>query len=212
MHLVMFDIDGTLLQSNHFDAQCFEAALQDVLGAPIDNRWGRYLHSTDAGILAQIIDELRPSGDRQAIMAAVEERFVAYISRHLSEHAVLPIAGAPEFLRRLQSRHDVMVAIATGGWRESAQLKLAAAGIDVAGIPLASSSDHFSRMEIMKIAEARCGQVLFQRRTYFGDAAWDLRASQGLGYDFVLVGNGIDHDQAIPDYSAADEVLRRLGL
>ena len=31
MNLVMFDIDGTLVESNDFDSKCYQAAIQDVL-------------------------------------------------------------------------------------------------------------------------------------------------------------------------------------
>ncbi len=212
VHLVMFDIDGTLIESNEFDSECFRAAVEDVLQVAIDTNWDKYHHATDAGILSQIMDELKLADERQSLFAAVKERYLHHISSYISGHKVSPIGGAPEFLARLARRPDVRVALATGGWLEPAVLKLEAAGLGVAGIPMASSSDHFSRIEIMRIAEARCGADQYQSKTYFGDGPWDLKASRALGYSFVLVGDFIDHEPSIQDYTAIDGVMSRLGL
>lgn len=212
MHLVMFDIDGTLVESNDFDSECFRAAIQDVLNTPVDTNWDVYRCVTDSGILNQIIDDLHLQADRDLIIQSVKERFFHRLSSYLSQHEVSAIRGAPRFLSRLRDREDVKVAIATGGWLESAILKLGAAGIDVTGIPIASSSDHFSRIEIMKIAELRTGISQYESRTYLGDSAWDLRASEALGYHFVLVGSRIEYDRSIPDFIAADDVLACIGL
>ena len=50
----MFDLDGTLVNSNTVDSGCYLQALVDVFGfdlAKIDRNWGSYPHVTDAGIL-----------------------------------------------------------------------------------------------------------------------------------------------------------------
>jgi phosphoglycolate phosphatase-like HAD superfamily hydrolase len=208
----MFDIDGTLVESNDFDSKCYQAAIQDVLDASIDTNWDKYHHVTDSGILSQIIDELHLQSDRDLIITSVKERFLHRVSTYLTKHEVSPIRGAPGFLAQLTDRGDVKVAIATGGWLESAKLKLKAAGIDVAGIPITSSSDHFSRIEIMKIAELRAGTSQYESRTYFGDSPWDLRASEVLGYNFVLVGSSIEYDRRFPDFTAADDIMSCIGL
>ena len=212
MHLIMFDIDGTLVESNDFDSECYQAAIQDVLGALIHTDWDKYDHPTDSGILNQVIDELHLQEDRDSIATSVKERFLHRISTHLTKHKASPIPGAPEFLARLTARGDVKVAMATGGWLESAKLKLNAAAIDFTGIPIASSSDHFSKIEIMKIAELRAGSNRYGSRTYFGDGSWDLKASEALGYNFVLVGDRIEYDPSIPDFTSAGDTLAHFGV
>lgn len=208
----MFDIDGTLVESNDFDSRCYQAAIQDVFDASIDTNWGKYNHVTDSGILGQIIDGLHLQSERDLIITHFKERFIHRVSTYLAKHEVSPIRGAPGFLSQLTDREDVKAAIATGCWLESAQLKLEAAGIDVTGIPIASSSDHFSRIEIMKIAESRAGTSQYESRTYFGDSPWDLRASDVLGYNFVLIGNSIEYDRRFPDFTAADDIMSCIGL
>lgn len=212
MHLVMFDIDGTLVESHGFDADCFQAAIQDVLGISIDTDWEKYDHATDTGILNQVIDGMTLSEDRELVIASVKRRFIENISDYLNKNGISSLQGAADFLSHLMARKDVKLAIATGGWLESAQLKLRAAGLDTQKIPLASSSDHFKRVEIMKIAASRCGDFRYESKTYFGDGAWDLKASRVLGYKFIAVGSRLEYSPSIQDYRKIKDILGYFGL
>ncbi|ADK84992.1 Haloacid dehalogenase domain protein hydrolase [Desulfarculus baarsii DSM 2075] len=212
MHLVMFDIDGTLVQSTGFDSDCFQSSVRDVLGTHIDPNWGRYTHVTDDGVLGQILDEHNVREGRERIFGSVKELFIQRIANHIAEHGVRPVPGAREFLAALAARDDVRLALATGGWLQTAELKLRAAAIDYAEIPIATSDDHYSRVKIMETAALRggCGQCV--SKTYFGDADWDMKASAKLGYNFVLVGNGFAYGQSIADYTDIGGILALIGL
>lgn len=67
MNLVMFDIDGTLVESYDFDASCFVQAVQNVLDICIDTDWSKYVHVTDSGILDEIISTHCIGGQREQI-------------------------------------------------------------------------------------------------------------------------------------------------
>lgn len=206
MNLVLFDIDGTLVESYDVDTECFLAAIKEVLGVTIEPDWSRYRHVTDAGILAEVIDSLGLSRDRESITLEVKEQFFNRIADCIASRAVSPIPGAYEFLSQLIALEKVAVAFATGGWSESAQMKLASAGNSFSDIPLASSSDHYSRVEIMRLAEKRAGRSHYDSITYFGDGPWDEKASKALGYNFVSVGDRIVSPKSIRDYTEVDVV------
>lgn len=212
MHLVLFDIDGTLVESYDFDTECFQAAVKDVLGISIEPDWSRYHHVTDSGILTEVVNELGLQRDSERIAEEVKAQFLTRVADHISCRGVLPVSGAYQFLSQLVCCHNVSVAFATGGWAESARMKLGAAGINFSAIPLASSSDHYSRIEIMRLAERLAGKGHYDSRTYFGDGPWDQKASQTLGYNFVSVGNRISSPQSVQDYTEADKALRYIGL
>jgi len=212
MRLALFDIDGTLVESYDFDTECFRTAIKDVLGVVIGSDWSRYQHVTDSGILVQVIDELGLQSDRKCIIKEVKERFLLRLETYISCHDVSPIPGATEFLSRLARRQNVALAFATGGWRESAKMKLVAAGINFPSIPLVSSSDHYSRTEILRLAERSAGIGNFDSITYFGDGPWDQKASEILGYNFVSVGNRIFSPQSIRDFTESDAAYKYLGL
>ena len=56
MRLVMFDIDGTLVDSSSFEDACYSKAVQEFIKHPIDTDWSKYINVTDSGILDEIID------------------------------------------------------------------------------------------------------------------------------------------------------------
>jgi hypothetical protein len=65
----------------------------------------------------------------------------------------------------------------------------------------------------MRLAERQAGVFgSFTRRTYFGDAPWDKKASADLGYDFLAVGSRIDHPRNFEDLSDQEAVLGVLGV
>lgn len=210
--LVLFDIDGTLVESYDFDTECFQTATKDVLGVTIGPDWSRYHHVTDSGILNEVIEELGLQSDRERITEEVRERFVSRVADYISCNDVFPITGAYEFLSQLVARENVAVAFATGGWSESARMKLSAAGISFPSIPLFSSSDHYSRIEIMRLAVRCVGNDHCDSITYFGDGPWDQKASEILSYNFISVGNRISSPQSILNYTEADVAFRYIGL
>lgn len=212
MHLVMFDIDGTLVESFGFDSTCFSLAVHEIINIEVDTNWDRYKHVTDTGILMQLIDESNHLEYTDSLVESVKQRFVLHVKEHLNQHKLEEVHGAARFVNTLLRREDVVVTFATGGWLESAQAKLIAAGFNTANIPIATSSDHYSRTEIMMLAEERAGFGVYKSKTYFGDGEWDQQASQSLGYNFVLIGDRINWEPRITDYSNIPGIIRRIGL
>ncbi len=212
LHHVMFDIDGTLVQSDVIDGECYLEAVLEVVGHRVDPDWRNYTHITDTGILDQVIGEVGLQAERERLQAEVKAAFVAKITHHLKASRVQPVEGASEFIDSLRRRGTIGLSIATGGWLETARMKLESAGIDVSGIPIASSNDHFSRTEIMKIAAAKAVDGKRIPCTYFGDGEWDKKACEELGFSFVLVGDKVEHDRRLRDFLNTDQALAFLGL
>ena len=56
MHLLMYDLDGTLLKSNSLDIHCFSGAFSCVMGIEnIESDWTDYKYVTDEGIVSEIV-------------------------------------------------------------------------------------------------------------------------------------------------------------
>lgn len=212
MHHIMFDVDGTLVQSGKMDAACFIGAVSEVLKAPIDPDWDNYVHITDAGILDHHLRLTGLMANRDDIHHQVRQAFVRRIKEYLQKHPLKEIMGAARFIRELKSLDAVTLSIATGGWLETAQLKLESAGIDIADIPIASSNDHYARTEIMKLARQKAGVSQDNTVTYFGDAEWDKASCRQLGYNFVLVGNRTSNPERLDDLTSVSQALSFIGL
>lgn len=215
MHLVMFDIDGTLVDSAGFETSLYVEAVRDVLQIEIDSDWGRYEHVSDSGILHEVLRRIGFSGDVAGCVARVQQHFIGLIRNHLrrSPDTVGEIAGARCLVERLLELPNVRVGVATGGWEPTAKLKLAHVGIDVGRLGFASSSDAIARTDIMQLAAQRATHgSAYARATYFGDGAWDRRASAALGYDFIAVGSAVPHPVTYADLRDTDTILTGLGL
>ena len=200
MHHVMFDIDGTLVKSYDLDSRCYIDSIMEVTGVRVDSDWSKYRHVTDSGILEEII-KVNGLSNRQELQEKVKTVFM-----------VQEIPGAGSFLKLLNSMSDITVSLATGGWHESAVLKLSSAGIDCSSLPLASSNDNMSRTEIMKVAVSRAAKAKNCPCTYFGDGIWDKRACKELGFNFVLVGNKFEHMPNIIDFMSVDTAITCIGI
>jgi len=211
-HLVMFDIDGTLVDSMAFDVELYVRSIRAELGADvaIDETWRSYRNVTDSGVLDEILAQHRGDPPALELRQRVKARFVALVAEHLARNVgtVREIPGANALVATLLATRGVRVAIATGGWEETARMKLRAIGLPVDEIAIATSSDAPERTRIMQIAEQRAlaGGVP-RSRTYFGDAWWDKNASAALGFSFVAVGKTVAHEPRFDDYSDRDAVL-----
>jgi phosphoglycolate phosphatase-like HAD superfamily hydrolase len=227
MHLVMFDIDGTLTRSNEVDADCFAEAIEDVLKLPpIDRDWSTYRRVTDSGITAEIIETYSGRQPLNGELKSVRRRFVERLERRLVDDPRLcrPVDGAAEMLEQLSNRGGVAIALATGGWEEPAKLKCRTAGLRVDRYAFASADDSQSREEIMAIARIRAaglyGVSTFDGFVYVGDGIWDWRASCALGVSFVGIAGGESAEllraagakSLLPDYMDYPRFVEMLGV
>ncbi len=215
MHLIVFDVDGTLVESDEFDGVLYAQAVRDVLDVAVDEDWSSYRHVTDSGILDEILDRHALEMDRSVAHASVRKAFVALVRDYLSDRSGrLPeVPGARTFVNRLIAHPEVTVAVATGGWRETAAMKLQAIGLDPEALHLSSASDAIRRIEIMQIAERRAmaGKPA-DRKFYFGNQPWDRAASRKLGWEFIGIGEQVEHVPRFEDFLDHESILEVLEL
>jgi phosphoglycolate phosphatase-like HAD superfamily hydrolase len=169
------------------DPKLYYSSIERVLGPVCLRNLNDYDHVTDSGILGQILEENGFSGVG-ALTASVKAVFMEGLNSHIEDMGSFPVIdGAVQFVERIRRATDMRVAIATGCWRDSALLKLRTSGFNIEGIPVVTSDDSPSRVEIMRSALQMTGSDA-GAVTYFGDAEWDQRACHDLGWNFVAVG------------------------
>ena len=200
MKLAIFDIDGTLTQTDGVDTECFVQAFADAQGVRgINTDWASYPHTTDSGIALEIFRGRygRPPATDET--ARLKRRLVELLEERRAHDAKLfaEVPGARRALDRLAREPGWAVALATGAWRASAALKLEAAGLAARReLPAATADDGLSREEILSAAMSRAGAACrvesFERVVSVGDGLWDVRAASRLGLAFVGVGEGAE--------------------
>jgi phosphoglycolate phosphatase-like HAD superfamily hydrolase len=191
--LVVFDVDGTLTRSTELDALALDRAFRASFGAPLPSTdWTDYPHATDSGIGAEAARRVLGRDASVTELERLETTFLALLASALDDSPDLAVPGAHRALRRLREQ-GYAIAIATGCWRASAELKLERAGLLDPTIPMATADDAVAREAILELAVRRAGGRM-ERTVYVGDGLWDLRASRAHAMPFIGVdsqGTGI---------------------
>jgi phosphoglycolate phosphatase-like HAD superfamily hydrolase len=212
MHLVMFDIDGTLTETMKVDEECFVRSFKDVFGfADIDTDWSHYPRTTDSGIFHDVyMSRIGRSPTAQEV-SRFRQHFIQLLAAASSQSPFAPLAQGGSH----------RVSLATGGWRDSARLKMASAGMCFDDHPAASADDALDRESIMRLSKQRAAERYgesFACTVYVGDGVWDARACRGVGIPFIGIGTGsratrLPAEGAVcvfPDFSDPDIFLKSL--
>lgn len=197
MKLAIFDIDGTLTCTNKLDQDLYIATARALLGFEGNGfEPESFTHFTDACMAKELWQQYKGEPSAEDLVA-FEARYIAELEAlDRSSPEFAPLRGATDILLRLLEA-GWAVALATGCWRSSAELKLAYTGVIVPEhTPISTSSTGYSREEIVRNAilwaeehynrgERRASD--FEKIVYLGDGAWDLRTCARLGLPFVGV-------------------------
>lgn len=202
MHLVVFDVDGTLVTSAYSDIRAFSRAFVEVVGAELPTLdFDRYPHRSDTGILDEAVRELRGSVMSHEEHTAFEAAFLLALEKDRASFPddFMEVPGAVAMLEALSVHDDYGIALATGCLRRSALFKLESIGVDLAHCWAGFSEDGPARVDIVRTAIERadcCAEEII----YIGDGPWDVAVCRELEIPFV----GITHQ-------SNEEVLRAAG-
>jgi phosphoglycolate phosphatase-like HAD superfamily hydrolase len=193
MHLVMFDIDGTLTETTKVDEECFVRSFKAVFGfADINTDWSHYPRTTDSGIFHDVFTSRIGRSPTAQETSQFRHHFIQLLAAASSQSPFTPIAGADRLLSRLAQGGSHRVSLATGGWGDSARLKMASAGMCYEDFPSASADDALDRESIIKLSRQRAAERYgrFGSTVYVGDGVWDARACRGIGIPFIGIATG----------------------
>ena len=207
--LVVFDIDGTLIDTRQTDTDaCFFAVVRAVTGLDGLREDGTsYPGATSAAIFEAVIRKAHGRSSTVEDTAAFQSRLGAAMrARYLDGRRLPPMAGAGELLGRLMAGDAWRVAVATGNWDDEARVKLASARKDILALAVGRAKAHY-------------GASSWDRVVYVGDTVWDVRAARDCGAGFVGIGVGERAEKLraegatavlkdFGDASAIDEALR----
>ena len=199
--LAIFDIDGTLTDTNEIDQTCFVEALFAEYGIETaHDHWSSFPHVTDRAILAEILRRAWQRAPQERELAAHRERFLRILDERMPRPNEIP--GAIAFLELV--KRDWNIVLCTGAWGASARMKLERAGFPN-DLPIASCDDCESREGIVRNGIAKFPGA--ERIVIFGDGVWDYRAARNLQLPFIGVGRRSGAERAVDDYTDSERVL-----
>lgn len=187
--LIIFDVDGTLVGGEQHDWACFDQAIADVTGFMPTQEFFDSLPEITAQAIAEASIQAANLQPGTGLEERIRDEYLRRLRQvHAADSRAFPARnGVVALLSRLSLLPGVRVAIATGDWLATTSFKLAAAGIDVSGYPIATSSDCRKRSEIIQLAATRAGRSLADA-IYVGDGVWDFKACRDLGMRFIGTG------------------------
>ncbi|MEO7041805.1 MAG: haloacid dehalogenase-like hydrolase, partial [Gemmatimonadaceae bacterium] len=157
-HLVLFDIDGTILHSGGAGRDAMEHALATIFGTAGDPAM-RYDGKTDKQIVRE---SMRAAGFSDADVDARMDDAIALYVESLPARLSAPdrrvgvYPGVVELVDAVRNRRDFAMGLLTGNVAAGARLKLAAVGLDFEQFRVnAFGSDHEVRGELPAIAHGR---------------------------------------------------------
>lgn len=230
--LVLFDIDGTLVDTAGAGRLGLEASFRTVFGRDDIERHAsrvRFGGQTDPRIISMIAEEAGiPPADVEARYAELREAYLDALRKELAlpnpRRRVMP--GVPALLDMLAARPDVFLGLVTGNIEDGARIKLDAFGLNHYFVDGGFSSDHPERGEIARIAHQRLSRRAgfhfpADRVMVIGDTELDVACARANGFRAIAVSSGWasrDHleaarpDTLLPDLTDVEAVLGAMGL
>jgi HAD superfamily hydrolase (TIGR01549 family) len=183
---VLFDIDGTLVDSNYLHVEAWHRAFQSV-GEHVDAwRIHRSIGQDSAQLLASLVGERPDAWNEHA--KSLHTRFYEDLAPRLRV-----FDGARELIAALD-RRGVRVVLATSAPQDELDLLTGLLGVDDAVHATTSADDVDTAKpapDIIAVALERAG-VDSQAAIMIGDAVWDMKAAARAGVaPYAVLSGGV---------------------
>lgn len=196
MKLILFDIDGTLVDSGKQPRRAFAEALMEVYGEAGDVYTYEFSGKTDPRIMLDLL--VGAGRSRDEVVAWLHAARDAYLDRldvMLERERMRLLPGLPALLDALAARDDVALGLLTGNFERGAQIKLSRFGIDRYFAFGSFGDDQFDRNDLPPVALDRAHAVLGRRfdaadAVIVGDSLLDIECAHTHGLKCLAVATG----------------------
>lgn len=193
--VLLFDIDGTLLDTGGAGRRAMVGAFEEAHGRPDAPQGFSYAGMTDRAIARRGLEAVGVA-PTLAAMEAVLAVYVKRLARELAaseRYRVMP--GVETLVPSLLTEANVAVGLGTGNVREGAYAKLARGGIDRHFAFGGFGCDAEDRTELLRAGARRGADALGApletcRVVVIGDTPKDVSAALGMGAACLGVGTG----------------------
>ncbi|MGA1191269.1 MAG: HAD family hydrolase [Bdellovibrionota bacterium] len=194
-HIVLFDIDGTLLRAQGAGEIAFQRAFEDVFNT--ESSWSKLtLHGrTDPDIIDEICETINGRVQTIAEDSYLKERFIFHFEQIIFAHEPFTLMpGVELLLQSLHAQEDVLLGIETGNLQPTAEMKLMRGAIHSYFQSGGYASDARDRKDIVRIANERMKALLRSSEsvtvTFIGDSINDILAADANSARSIGVATG----------------------
>ena len=183
---VLFDVDGTLVDSNYLHVAAWQRAFHDI-GRTVPAWRIHHCIGMDSGaLLSELLGD-----DAESLGEQAKQKHSAAYSETTSLLAPLP--GARELIQQL-ARDHIRVVLATSAPGDELAVLRATLAVDELITATTDADDVDTAKpepEIVEIAGQRSGCPIDQL-VFVGDSVWDMEAAQRAGVDRIgLLSGGV---------------------
>lgn len=223
--VVLFDIDGTLVDMKGAGRKSFVHALKPVFGWDDDISYVNFAGNTDLNVLLQVAEH-----HGMKLSDEDRKRFFRQVPIELEQTAkqaeLVIYPGVRALLETLSTRRDVVLSLVTGNVAASARIKLQQFDLHNHFVLGAFGDEHADRVEIARLAMRRIENKMREDQTMrgcflIGDTPQDILAAKAIAAKAIAVATGkfttddlrkAGADHVLTDLSDTRGVLRILGL
>lgn len=218
--LVLFDIDGTLIDAQGAGARALARALEELCGRPAELRGLDMAGKTDLQIMREVlVMNALPSEDGS--LKSLVHLYIQHLRSEMARCRGKLMPGVRELLSLLSREPQVHLGLLTGNLEEGARFKLGLFGLNEF-FPIGAFGDnHEDRNELLAVAieslgKARGVWVRPQACVIIGDTPRDVACAKHNGSPCIGVATGKHSEQdlaisgadlVVPDLSATGEIL-----
>jgi phosphoglycolate phosphatase-like HAD superfamily hydrolase len=214
MKLILFDIDGTILESGGAGVRALDYAFRDVLSA--DNIFAGVCMAgkTDLQIVREGLGRVGLRQDNGYIPKILES-YIGHLGREILKSDKRLKPGVREALEAVNREGDrYRLGLLTGNFEQGARIKLGSFGLNDYFVSGAFGSDHEDRNMLLPIAVERFneladGPFLHSDCIVIGDTPLDVACAKPYGAASIAVATGPYAEQTLAD-AGADVVMRDL--
>lgn len=222
MHAILFDIDGTLINTRGAGRAALSQALEAVFGRG-DEHQVEMSGRTDRSIVRELF-LAQGVEDNLHNWEQLKAHYVECLPASIAARDGFVIPGITELLSHLSQREDLLLGLLTGNSQPGAEIKLTHFGIWEHFEFGAYGEKHHDRdsVAVDAVEQIRSqADIPAERIIVIGDTPHDIQCARHIGAKAVAVLTGwhtreeleaTEPDELFEDLSELDEVLSRLGI
>jgi len=218
--LILFDIDMTLLETNHIGIDCLRHAGQSLFSSDFTIEGITFGGALDPVIIADmlVLNNIEPTASNIQSMRSGYHQHLEALSR--SQSVALPLPGAHDLVFASAGHQSKpTLGLLTGNYQETGTIKIKAAGFDPSMFTINAWGDssphaspvraHLPPVAISNYREAKSRNIDPQSVIIIGDTVHDVTCAKDNGCRALAVATGHASFEELED-AGADRTISDL--